>query len=406
MSSRRLQYWLALGLLVLVPPAAFAQGQEPDLPDEVVVPEVPLPTGVETIEVIGEHADDSNIQDKAQAITAFSAEDLERANIVNIDSLAIGVPGLHVGQSGQEAIVTLRGIGTENASITGEPGVAFHVDGVNFAQPAAARVAFFDPETLDVKLGPQGLTGGKNSTSGTINVITKKPTDEYEVDGDVTVGNYDRVRLRGAVNVPFGEAGAARVAYYQENRDGFLDNKNFSTSHDPFDADDFGLRGHLRLNPAESVEVLLSYNYFEQHGNGPQADLVPLPRQNIPCNSGGANVINPYPGDNAGPSVMPALAACNREQIPPVCTRNPKTGRITCTPLAFKFVRATEDPDPRATYADFDAGQGNRFWGWTGHMDWDVPELPGLGATQMKLFGGFQEAKQSFDYDSDNTDMA
>src|SRR5262245_60108517 len=298
MSSRRLQYWLALGLLVLVPPAAFAQGQEPDLPDEVVVPEVPLPTGVETIEVIGEHADDSNIQDKAQAITAFSAEDLDKANIINVDSLAFNVPGLHVGQAGQEAIVTLRGIGTENASITGEPGVAFHVDGVNYSQPAAARVAFFDLETLDVKLGPQGLMGGKNSTSGTINVVTRKPTDEFDVEGDFLSGNYDRVRARGAVNVPFGELAAARVAFFSEDRDGYLDNVNLSDSRDPFDVDDFGLRGHLRVNPADSLELLFSYNYFKQGGDGPQADLVPVARQSIPCRP---------PAGTFGPDVRPPV---------------------------------------------------------------------------------------------------
>ena len=129
--------------------------------------------GVETIEVLGESESAADVQDEAQAITAFSAADLEKANIVNIDGLALGVPGLHVGQSGQEAIVTLRGIGTENASITGEPGVAFHVDGINFAQPAAARLAFFDLETLDVKLGPQGLTGPGHTPSASVTRTTQ-----------------------------------------------------------------------------------------------------------------------------------------------------------------------------------------------------------------------------------------
>src|SRR5262245_53307450 len=171
-SRRATPFGCILALLLLFPGFTPAQERDPkELPPELqepVAPIAPLPPGVETIEVIGEQESGADVQDKAQAITAFSADDLERANIVNIDSLAIGVPGLHVGQSGQEAIVTLRGIGTENASITGEPGVAFHVDGVNYAQPAAARVAFFDLETLDVKLGPQGLMGGKNSTSGKI----------------------------------------------------------------------------------------------------------------------------------------------------------------------------------------------------------------------------------------------
>jgi iron complex outermembrane receptor protein len=406
--------WLPL-LLLLLPGLAGAQDEPAAAPDtgEVFDPGVVAPPpAIETIEVVGELENMADVQDEAQAIAAFSSEDLDRANIVNVDALQVAVPGLHVGQSGQEAIVTLRGIGTENASITGEPGVAFHVDGINYAQPAAARVAFFDLETLDVRLGPQGFSGGKNSTSGTINVVTKKPSDEYEVQGDFTLGNYDRVRGRGAINVPFSEFAAARAAFFYEERDGYLDNKLVSNSRDPFDADDFGFRTHLRVNPAESLELLLSYNYFQQGGNGPQSDLVPIYRASVPCAAQGVNVVNPFPNDDAGPSVMPPRAVCNRTVIrpavPPVCFRDPVTGRIRCTqgtPEVYAFDPAAEDPDPRATYSDFASSQENRFWGWTGHLDWDVPALPGLGETQLKLLGGFQEADQTFDYDADGTDL-
>jgi outer membrane receptor protein involved in Fe transport len=268
------------------PALAQDESDVPSRPDEVTVPEaapdapeVPAiepPSGIEAIEVTGERLNDADVQDEAQAITAFTGADLDRANIVSVDSLAFNVPGLHVGQSAQAPIITLRGIGTENASLTGEPGVAFHVDGLNLSRPAAARVAFFDLETLDVKRGPQGLLGGKNSTSGSINLTTRKPSDEYEIEGDVLFGNYDRQRFRGAINVPLGEFVATRVALYSEQRDGFLDNKLVSDSRDPFDADDLGGRAHIKLTPSDTLQVLFSYNYFRQDGNGPQADPVPI----------------------------------------------------------------------------------------------------------------------------------
>jgi iron complex outermembrane receptor protein len=410
MRSGRSQLWLVLLVVLLFPSAGPAQDEgAPDpSPDagQLNGPETLTPEGVESITITGKQESAADIQDEAKAITAFTADDLDRANIVNIDSLALNVPGLHVGQSGQQAIVTLRGIGTENASITGEPGVAFQVDGVNFAQPAAARVSFFDLETLDVKLGPQGLAGGKNSTSGTINVITRKPSDEFEIDGDVTFGNYDRVRGRGALNVPLTEFAAARLALYYEDRDGYLDNKFVSDSRDPFDVDDFGLRGHLRLNPTDSLEVLLSYNYYRQDGNGPQADVVPIARDVIPCVPALPNTIDAPLGNNAGPSVMPPRSACNFETIVEQgFVRDPTTGRPVFVPQVDRFRPASEDPDPRAVYADFLASQKNRFWGWTGHIDWDVPELPGIGETRLKLLGGFQDTDQQFDYDSDTTDL-
>jgi iron complex outermembrane receptor protein len=330
---------------------------------EAPTPLPPPPSGIEAIEVSGERVDNTDVQDEAQAISAFSAADLDKANIVNIDSLQFNVPGLHVGQSGQQAIVTLRGVGTENASITGEPGVAFHVDGVNYAQPAAARVAFFDLESLDIKRGPQGLQGGKNSTSGTINVVTRKPHDEYEVSGDYLMGNYDRQRVRGAVNAPFAEWAAMRTAIFWEDRDGFLDVVGESDSHDAFDQDDFGLRSHVRLNPAESLEVLLSYNYFQQGGAGPQADIAPIPRVH-----------------SCGPSVLPLVAAC----VDP---------------------RATEDADPRSIYLNFPSEQDSRFWGWTARAEWDVPDLPWLGETRLTGIGGFQTSEVDFLEDFDAVDI-
>ena len=164
-----------------------------------------VPGQIDEITVTGTQSDVTDIQAESQAISAFSMEELDRANIVSVDQLAFNVPALHVGQQGADSIITLRGISTENASPTGEAGVQFHVDGVNYARPSAARVAFFDLEGLQVHRGPQGTRGGKNSTAGWISVITRKPTGDFGFDGDVQWGSYNQRRLRAAVNLPVNE---------------------------------------------------------------------------------------------------------------------------------------------------------------------------------------------------------
>jgi outer membrane receptor protein involved in Fe transport len=433
--SRRITSFLALALLLAAAPAEHARAEESDLPTPQG--DVAPPPGIEAIEVTGERLDDANVQDEAQAITAFTGEQLERANIVNVESLQFNVPGLHVGQSASTPIITLRGIGTENASLSGEPGVAFHVDGINLSRPGAARVAFFDLETLDVKRGPQGLEGGKNSTSGSINLVTRKPTDEYEVSGDVLFGNYDRVRWRGALNVPIGEYMATRVALYSEQRDGYLDNVLVSDSHDPFDADDFGLRAHLRANPSESLELLLSYNYFKQDGVGPQSDVVPVPLTHS-CQGSLARVdartgaIIPAGQPVIIRSSMPSGAVCfnltgtpsQTNTFPPrLRYRHPFTDELLPSPARGVFdPTQIEDTDPRKVYltntrtlytnpgkipqgvTDLVEGQRNRYWGWTATLDWAVPSLPLLGETQLKVLGGFQRTEQVFGQDFDATD--
>lgn len=54
------------------------------------------PPEVDEIVVTGTRSTVTDVQDEAQAITAFSMEDLDSAEITNVDQLAFNVPGLHV----------------------------------------------------------------------------------------------------------------------------------------------------------------------------------------------------------------------------------------------------------------------------------------------------------------------
>jgi iron complex outermembrane receptor protein len=375
-------------------PSGDAIGDEGAAGGELSPEEMVSPEGVEAIRVTGERLDVTDVQDEAQAITAFSMDDLDKMNITSVEGLALNVPGLHVGQQGQNAIVTLRGVGTENASLTGEPGVAFHVDGINYGRPSAARVAFFDLQSIQVNRGPQGLKGGKNSTSGSINVFTNDPSTDYEVEGDALFGNYDRVRVRGHVNVPIGEVAATRLAMFYEDRDGYLDNKFFNDSRDPFDADNFGLRAKLRLMPSDSLDVVLGYNYYKETGNGPQADLVPV-FNGKPCrNTPGS----PIPADLT--TVMPTNTVCRTTGGGFDFTQNPPRRTPTV------WTPAVEDPEPREIYTDRSSAQDSRYWGFSGKIDWQAPELPLLGSTDVKLLGGYQRTETSFDWDFDSTSLS
>jgi iron complex outermembrane receptor protein len=393
-----------------------ALGQEPagDPATEVIpgpepVPAVPAPSGIEAIEVTGERLDATNVQDEAQAVTAFDAGELERLQIGNVDGLSMNVPGLHVGQQGQSAIITLRGVGTENASLTGEPGVAFHVDDVYYGSPAAARTAFFDVESIEVKRGPQGFLGGKNSTSGAIWVNTRDPGTEYEVSGDWLMGNYDRQRGRGMVNIPLGEYFAARLAVFYEERDGYLDRQTVSydiadeltrqpdlenphfhdVSDDPFDLDNFGLRGKLRFMPTDAVDWVVGYNYFKEQGVGPQADFVALGEQ--PC--------QPGPAVPEGQTTqMGLISGCRAYPSYPDATF-PPLNNIT------SFFPVTDDTDPRKIYTDFGSKQDDLYFGFSNKLQWDAPELPVLGETHLALLGGYQRNEIQFQWDFDATDQ-
>ena len=410
--------WVLLGLFIGIGLAssALAQDEAADEPAEVdsVGPQRDAPSTVDEITVTGAQNSVTDVQAESAAITAFSMEELDRSNIVNIDSLAFNVPGLHVGQQGADSIVTLRGISTENASPTGEAGAQFIVDGVNYARPSSARVAFFDLEGLQVKRGPQGTRGGKNATAGWIEVTTRKPTADFEVTADYQVGAYGQRKTRASLNIPINEYLQSRFALYTDDRQGFQ--RNLFTNdedRDAFDADDLGFRGHLRLLPTDSLDLLMTYNYYESKGVGPHVEIVPVPtsRQCTPFAPPFFNPLTNFPSIfgcgarpdrtiNGEPAPIFAATGFDRERRPQFLNfERPETAGVPRDVATGAVVQ------PHRVFLDNAAQQENIFWGWSATLNWDVPTLPFFGDSQLKLIPAFQRTHPDGSSDPDGTDL-
>ena len=69
-------------------------------------------------------------QDTAIALTAFTAEHIERDQIKDLRDLQLQVPGLVFSQASNIGQVSLRGVGVDFTSVVAESGIAINVDGV------------------------------------------------------------------------------------------------------------------------------------------------------------------------------------------------------------------------------------------------------------------------------------
>lgn len=212
-----------------------------------------------------------SIQDIPIAVSALSATALQESGFDGIEDLAFLVPSLQFGNFGPTTFLNIRGIGSENTTGGSDPGVALHVDGVYVGRPVGALFTSFDTERVEVLRGPQGTLYGRNATGGSVNIISRKPIDEFEGSADVTVGNFDSLRLRGAVNVPLGDGVAARVVAFNEDRDGFAEN-TFVGGSEANDADNYGVRGQLAIDLNESASLLLSASLVNSGGVGSQPE--------------------------------------------------------------------------------------------------------------------------------------
>src|SRR3546814_20047639 len=90
--------------------------------------------GLEDIVVTARRRSESS-QNIPVAVTAFSAEQIDRQNLSSLEKVGAYTPQLTIARSatGSGAQITLRGIGSNPGSIGIEPSVAVIMDGVYFA---------------------------------------------------------------------------------------------------------------------------------------------------------------------------------------------------------------------------------------------------------------------------------
>ncbi len=222
------------------------------------------------------------LQDTPLAISAFTGDQLDRQGVNNVLGLNNVVPNLNIATEGaRDAIfINIRGVSQSERRNAADPTTAFYVDGAYVPRLAGVNAYFYDVERLEVLRGPQGTLYGRNSTSGVVNVITKKP-DFEEVGGDVevTLGNYNWAQFKGALNIPLSDNVATRFAFVRNSRDGYRDN---APAEDGDDADDLGVRAHLAWNIADTTSLLLSADYYNRKGVGTVSTQVACPS---PCNT-------------------------------------------------------------------------------------------------------------------------
>jgi len=173
----------------------------------------------------------TSLQKTPVAVTALDAAALEDAHVQTIQDVVNLVPSFQATGQGDHGVITMtmRGIGNDSAKTEyADPEVAFFIDGIYSPRPEGATALLFDVEAIEVLRGPQGTLWGRNSTVGAVNMQTTKPR-LGETTGTVSggIGDYSRLGIRAALNVPTGEHSALRVALIHEQHDGYVKYQNF-----------------------------------------------------------------------------------------------------------------------------------------------------------------------------------
>jgi iron complex outermembrane receptor protein len=294
-------------------------------------------------------------------LSVVSGKLMAEAGAFNVNRLKELIPTVQFYSTNpRNSSINIRGLGAPfgltNDGI--EPGVGLYIDGVFYARPASATLDFVDVERIEVLRGPQGTLFGKNTTSGAINVTTRKPTFRPESDFEVNYGSLDFVQAKASVSGPlFSEKLAGRLSFSGTQRDGTI--ANVKTGSTVNDLDNAGVRGSLLFAPTEKVIVTAAVDHTRQRPQG-------------------------YTQVVAG--VAPTLRAANRQWAQIAADLG------YTVPSYDAFDRVTDVDTPLRSYQDLggatfnvDLGLGSgrltsttsrRYWDWNPSNDRDFIGLP------------------------------
>ena len=198
-------------LVAAVAISVSAQGQDTVADDESLDEIIVTATKRET-----------SLMETAVAVSAFGQESLDNQGVKNLLDIDDMVPNLQIGLSPTDSgvQVVVRGLTSNNFTEIGDPTVAMHFDGLYSPRPQAGLALMYDVERVEISRGPQGTLFGRNSTAGSVNVISARPNfDIAEGKIEVEMGEYSQRAIKGWYNLPVNDKVALRASVLVDRAD-------------------------------------------------------------------------------------------------------------------------------------------------------------------------------------------
>ncbi len=285
-------------------------------------------------------------QDVPIAITAFDNDALVAKQIVGISDMRFAAPNVNYNKGNFTGNnFQIRGVGTNLVAASADDGVGIHVNEVPLISPRLFETEYYDVEQVAILRGPQGTLYGRNSTGGAVNMITRRASTEgFEANLEGQYGNFDHMRVNGAVNIPLGDSFAMRFAGIWLDREGYTENT--FNGNDVDGRDQYSLRASFSWMPGDNTTVDLMVSYFDE-------DSTRVRSQKTVCNNDPSGLLGCLPDkldfDQPNPSstlanILSSDAVLGPLAYFPLATTIAASRRGTtarCTRIATRSTRPT-----------------------------------------------------------------
>ena len=209
------------------------------------------------------------------AITAISAAEIQAGAFKSLVDVQKTAPGLFVETMNNENARTVlmprfRGV-TFDASSPLQRTSSVFVDGL-IVSSGLHSLPITQVERIEVIKGPQSALFGRNTYSGAINIITRRPGDELKGGIEVDYGAKSKGSTTGYIEGPITSNLGARATFSYTDKEGHYDNA-FVEGQRLGDEETLAYGLMLDFNPTEDLNIMVRASSYEDD-DGPGAYAV------------------------------------------------------------------------------------------------------------------------------------
>ena len=230
--------------------------------------------GAESIEevIVTARRREESLSETPLAITAISAADIEAGAFKTLVDAQKTAPGLFIESMNNENARTVlmprfRGVTFDATSPLQRTSSVF-VDGL-IVTSGLHSLPVTQVERIEVVKGPQSALFGRNTYSGAINIITRRPGDEFKGGIELDYGLKSKAATTGYIEGPITSKLGVRATFSYTDKEGHYDNA-FVEGQRLGDEETLAYGIMLDFNPTDNLNIMLRASKYEDD-DGPGA---------------------------------------------------------------------------------------------------------------------------------------
>lgn len=196
--------------------------------DDAAAAEQSTPTGaaaaaqattLTTVHVVGK-AQTEDLEKLPSSIAVMSSAQVAALAAQRLSDLGTNFANVAI----TPAQVTIRGVGNASHIVGFTNRVGVYIDGVYIGESIALDQELLGISSVEVLRGPQGTLFGQNTVAGAINIVTERPSHEFEGNVAANAGNLDLRQAQLRVSGPLADGVYAGLSLGRTVRDGYVQN--------------------------------------------------------------------------------------------------------------------------------------------------------------------------------------